>query len=186
MNETNQLQIKTLIENYCSEYLNSELSVCVIRLFDTISQNPLMDINRGKTEIWAASIVYVVARLNFLLDKESDNYISFDELCNYFNTKKSTIGNKATQIEINYGIDFTDENYTIPEIADAFSMSVTPEGFIVPNFLIGTLSEEEEEELKRFEEEKRLAKEQELERKKAAKAKKKREAMDAGQFKLFG
>ncbi len=186
MNETNQLQIKTLIENYCSEYLNSELSVCVSRLFDTISQNPLMDINRGKTEIWAASIVYVVARLNFLLDKESDNYISFDELCNYFNTKKSTIGNKATQIEINYGIDFTDENYTIPEIADAFSMSVTPEGFIVPNFLIGTLSEEEEEELKRFEEEKRLAKEQELERKKAAKAKKKREAMDAGQFKLFG
>lgn len=154
MKETNQLQIKTLLENYCSKCLNSELSVYVLRLFDTITINPLMDITRGRTEIWAASIVYVIARLNFLLDKDSDNYISFDELCSYFNTKKSTIGNKATQIEINYDIVFCDENYTIPEISDSFGMSIEQEGFIIPKFIIGILSKEE---LKRFEEEKKLA-----------------------------
>ncbi len=188
MEEINQFQIKQLLENYCSEYLNPELRTFVIRLFETISQNPVMDINRGRTEIWAASIVYVIARLNFLMDKESANYISFDELCSFFNTKKSTIGNKATQIEINYGIEFADENYTLPAISNSFRMSVTPEGFIVPadfTVMIDTLSKEEEEELKRFKKERELARVQELERKKALREKKKREAMDAGQFKLF-
>ncbi len=167
MKETKQLQVKQLLENYCSEYLNPELKTFVLRLFDTISQNPVMDINRGKPEIWAASIVHVIARLNFLMDKESADYISFDELCSFFNAKKSTVGNKATQIEINYGIEFADENYTLPAIYNSFRMSVTPEGFIVPDFMIGTLSKEEEEEIKRFKKERELAREQELERKKA-------------------
>ncbi len=185
MKETKQSQIKQLLEDYCSEYLDPELRTFVIRLFETISQNPLMDINRGKTEIWAASIIHVIARLNFLMDKESAHYISFDELCSFFNTKKSTIGNKATQIEINYGIEFADENYTLPAISNSFRMSVTPEGFIVPDIMIGTLSKEEEEEIERFKKERELARVQELERKKALREKKKREAMDAGQFKLF-
>ena len=185
MEESKQSQIKQLLENYCSEYLNSELRTFVIRLFETIIQYPLMDINRGKPEIWAASIIHVIARLNFLMDKESENYVSFDELCSFFNTKKSTIGNKATQIEITYGIEFADENYTLPAISNSFRMSVTPEGFIVPDFMMGTFSKEEEEELERLEKERELARVQELERKKALKVKEKREAMDAGQFKLF-
>ncbi len=185
MEDNNQSQIKDLLEAYCSEYLDIDVKSYVVRLFETIAQNPLMDIYRGSTQIWAASIVYVIARLNFLFDKESEDYISFDELCNYFDVKKSTIGNKATQIEKIYDIFFADRRYTKPEITKSFEFHMTPEGFIMPSFLIEKATEKEIEEMKRFDEEQRLVKQQQLEKKKAARAEEKRKELDAGQFKLF-
>ena len=185
MEDNNQSQIKDLLDGYCSEYLDIDVKSYVFRLFETIVQNPLMDINRGNTQIWAASIVYVIARLNFLFDKESEDYISFDDLCNYFDVKKSTIGNKATQIEKKYGIMFADKKYTKSEIAKSFEFHMTPDGFIIPSFLIEKATDKEIEEMKRFDEERRLAKQQQLENKKAARAEQKRKELDAGQFKLF-
>lgn len=56
-------------------------------------------LKEAKKDIWAASIIYVIARLNFLFDKENDYYITSDTICNFFKTKKSTVGNKATEIQ---------------------------------------------------------------------------------------
>jgi hypothetical protein len=42
----------------------------------------------GKIEIWAASIIYTIARLNFLFDKANGVYITPDIICDFFNTKK--------------------------------------------------------------------------------------------------
>ena len=130
MKENNPLQIKELLNNYCSENFDLELKNFVLLLFDSIIQNPLMDISRGSPKIWAASIVYIIARLNFLFDDENEEFISYDELCDYFDVKKSTIGSKATLIEKTYGIVFADKNYTKPSIRKSFEFYSTPECFI--------------------------------------------------------
>lgn len=175
-NKNIQAQIKRLIEGFCSKYLDSELQKYSLNLFETITKKSYMNIYRGKSEIWAASIVYVIARLNFLFDKESDLFISVDELCSYFNVKKSTIGNKATQIEKIHNISIGDKKYTKPEIAQSFQFYMTPEGFIIPSMqgpkkiIVEAAEGEELEELRRYEEERKRKQAEELEKKRARRA----------------
>ncbi len=197
--ENIQAPINHLLEGFCSKYLDSELHSYSLDLFETIRKTSVLNIYRGKSEIWAASIIYVIARLNFLFDKESDNFISVDELCDYFNVKKSTIGNKATQIEKIYSISLGDKKYTKPDIAKSFEFYMTPEGFIIPSSLVSgkeiiieAAEGEDLEELKRFDEERKRAEEQRLKEKQARRteinrkiAEEKKKKREAGQFNLF-
>jgi len=193
-------QIKELLEDYCSEYFDVQLKSYSLILFRTIKKKSLMNLYRGKSEIWAASIVYVIARLNFLFDKDSDNYILVDDLCNYFNVNKSTIGNKASKIEKIHNIKLGDKQFTKPEIAKSFEFYMTPEGFVIPSYslygkeiIIETAESEDLEELIRYEEERKREREKKQEEKKARRteinrkiAEEKRKKRNAGQLNLFG
>ena len=192
-------EIQSRIESFCSKYLDMELQKYSITLLETIHKKPLLNINRGKNEIWAASIIYVIARLNFLFDKNSDHYISVNEICEHFNVKKTTIGNKATQIERAYNIQFGDKKYTKPDIAVSLKFYMTPEGFIVPSsmaqdkkIIVEIAEGEELEELIRYEEEQERKREEELRKKKERRAEinrkigeAKRKKRHRGQMNLF-
>ena len=92
-------RIESLVRGFCGVHLDDEHETYCLKLFGTLCRKRKIDIRRGKEEIWAASIIYVIARLNFLFDKDNENSITADMVCNFFDAKKSTIGNKATQIE---------------------------------------------------------------------------------------
>ena len=64
-------EIMAMVESFCDPHLNDELTGCALRLCDKLSRKRKLDITRGRKEIWAAAIVYVIARLNFLFDKET-------------------------------------------------------------------------------------------------------------------
>lgn len=49
----------------------------------------------GRTEIWAAAVVYTVGTMNFLFDKSFEPYISSADINNYFGTSSSTVAQKA-------------------------------------------------------------------------------------------
>ena len=167
-----QKEIKNLIQKFCLDKLDKSQNRFAIELLKLIITDPVLEIDRGKANIWAASIVYVIARLNFSFDQESNPHISYDQLCDFFGTVKSTTQNKATQIEQAYEITPRDEDFTKPEIAEIFKMYVTEEGFIIPASMINdkpiildTLSPEEEAEFKRLEQEKRQKHRDEIEAK---------------------
>jgi hypothetical protein len=124
-------EVVELVESFCKLYLNDELSVCSLRLCDKLSRSRKLDITRGKKEIWAASIVYVIARVNFLFDKEGNTFLTSDIICDFFGTKKTTTANKATSIEQAFNIGIGDENYCTSEIIESFSFVQLPGGFIV-------------------------------------------------------
>ncbi len=175
-NKTQQI-IKDLLEQFGEKYFDDDLKNYTLWLFESIINKPLLDINRGKSEIWAASIVYVIARLNFLFDKSNQYYISADDICEFFDVKKHTIGTKASQIEQVYNIGTADKRFTKPEISKLFEFNVTPEGFIIPSFMmnkkkivIELADDEEREELLRYEEEHKRKEEEELEKKRARRA----------------
>lgn len=125
-------EISELVESFCRQHLNEELAACAARLCDRLSRSRNLDITRGKNEIWAASIVYLIARANFLFDPANSNFLTADIICDFFGTKKTTTGNKATVIERTFNIGIGDRNYCTREITESFSFIKTPGGFIIP------------------------------------------------------
>ncbi|MBN2287677.1 MAG: hypothetical protein JXI43_14615 [Tissierellales bacterium] len=126
------IEIKNLIHDFCEEYLNSELEGYCFKLCDTLGRKRKINILRSKSEQWAASIIYVIARLNFLFDKKNEYYIMADIICDYFYMNKSTTGNKATQIEQICNLSMGTEGYCSKKISDMFIFYETEDGFIIP------------------------------------------------------
>ncbi len=152
-------EIIELVESFSKQYFNGELTDCALRLCEKLGRSRKLNITRGKKEIWAASIVYVIARVNFLFDKANDNFLTSDIICDFFETKKTTTGNKATSIEKTFNIGIGDEKYCTREIRASFSFVELPGGFIVPermandmarDIVIGIAGEEESREIDEF------------------------------------
>lgn len=195
-------EINKLIRSFCKEHLNDELEGYALKLCDTLGRKRKINISRGKKEIWAASIIYAIARLNFLFDKANSNYITADTICDYFNTRKSTVGSKATQIEDACKLTVGAEGYCSKHITDSFTFYQTPEGFVVPKSMLEApeivyeiMNDEETKEFERHVENQKKIKDQKLKEKQERRAEinraiaeKKRENKDyeKRQLKLFG
>lgn len=152
-------EVSELVESFCKLYFTGELTACALRLCDKLGRIRKLDITRGKKEIWAASIVYVIARVNFLFDKANNDFLPSDIICDFFDTKKTTTGNKATSIEKTLNIGIGDTNYCITEIIESFSFVETANGFILPQkmvkeIFISTANEKESIEINKFKAEK--------------------------------
>lgn len=114
-------EIKTLIHGFCEKYLNAELEGFCFNICDKLSRKRKLDMLRTKNDIWAASIVWVVARLNFLFDKRNKYHIESDQILDYFQTKSTTTGNKATQIQKMCNLPMGAEGFCFKVVSDAVS-----------------------------------------------------------------
>lgn len=194
-------EIKDLVLAFCEEHLDEELYGYALELCDMLGRKRKISITRGKKEIWAASIIYVIARLNFLFDPESKFFLSADTVCDFFGTKKSTVGNKATQIEKVCNLGLGAEGLCSPEISDALTLVELPNGLVIPKSMLPGLDivyeladEEETKELEEFMAEQQRLKERKAAEKKARRAeinrkiaedKKKKKKANDKQLKLF-
>ncbi|MEW6235747.1 MAG: DUF6398 domain-containing protein [Candidatus Omnitrophota bacterium] len=168
LDEIKELLISFFAKNLNEDYLRYSLNLC-----DRIKEQKSLSMNRGKKEVWAAAIVFVIARLNFLFDKDNDNYINSNAICDFFGTKKSTTGNKASEIAAACDLVYGEEGLSDPRINKQFSFVYLENGMIVPKELIGDkeivlniVTEKEAEEIDRcMEERRRLRKEKEREKK---------------------
>jgi hypothetical protein len=172
LNEINQLVLA-----FCEEHLNEKLTGYTLKLCETLGRKRKISINRGSKEIWAASIIYVIARLNFLFDSENEFRLTADTICDYFGTKKSTIGSKATYIENVCNIGLGAEGFCSPEISDSLTLVELPNGLVMPKsmvsrlgFVVEAASNEETKELEEFMAEQQQFKERKIAEKKARRA----------------
>jgi hypothetical protein len=200
MKKEKNKEIAELVESFCKRYFTGELTTCALRLCDKLGRIRKLDITRGKKEIWAASIVYVIARVNFLFDKANDNFLTSDIICDFFDTRKTTTGNKATSIEKTLNIGIGDTNYCTTEIIESFSFVEMPGGFILPQKManemvrdigIGTANEEESREINEFMAEKKQQEEEAEQTRRGRRAEinreiaeKKRKKKEEGQVKI--
>ncbi|UCF82176.1 MAG: hypothetical protein JSV50_13325 [Desulfobacteraceae bacterium] len=195
-------EIKELVQAFCEEHLNEELAGYALKLCDTLGRKRKISITRGRKEIWAASIIYVIARLNFLFDPDNELFLSADTICDFFGVKKSTVGNKATQIEKACNLGLGAEGFCSPEISDALTFVELPHGLIIPKsmlhkpeIVVEFADEKEEEEFQKYMAEQQRLKEREAAEKtarhdeinrKIAENKKKEEKEHDNQLNLFG
>ena len=169
-------EIKELVVSFCVDHLNEELQGYALKLCDTLGRKRKISITGGKKEIWAASIIYVIARLNFLFDPENKLFLSADTVCDFFGTRKSTVGSKATQIEKACNLGFGAEGFCSPEISDAMTLVELPSGLVIPKSMLPDFEivyeiadEEESREIEIF-----MAEQQRLKERKAAEKKARR------------
>lgn len=175
-------EIEKLLKPFCSTFLDSETTGFVWELLNRLARKRKLDLGRGRKEIWAAAIVYVIARLNFLFDPEGARPLTPALVCDFFRTKKRTVANKATQIERGLGIETAEPGLCRQEIVDAFSVVELPGGFVLPGDLAGReiviefLEDEEAAELEERIAEMERQREREAEEKRARRAELKRQA----------
>lgn len=131
---TNDKMIEHLIEQCCDKMLNDYyLEICLQVKDDYLALLP-EGMNRGKPEVWAASIIWAVGSINFLSDKTFPPYATLTDICTFFKTKNSTVGNKAGQIREILDMHYLNINYLLEDssiISTLTSMRVTENGFIV-------------------------------------------------------
>lgn len=129
-------EIKNMLKEFSTKHLNNELHGYAIRLLEKLARKRTLSITKGKPEIWAASIIYVIARLNFLFDKENQYVLTSDTICEFFECNKSTVGNKATAIEKACNLGFGAEGYCSPEISDALTLVELPNGIVATKSIV--------------------------------------------------
>jgi hypothetical protein len=132
MTKTERIKkLHDLTGGFCKDNLNKELNIYVNRLIDMLINSKNYDIGKGKIEILASAIVCVIARLNLLFDKKNGKYISIDNICDYYVTKKSTIERKAKEIESVCNIMVGHEGLCSEEISDALTFIEFENGMII-------------------------------------------------------
>ena len=117
--------IKKLIEEFGFRHLSPEYITYAFNLCDKISITSDLDILRGQKSIWAAAIVHTIARLNLLFDAGSQVVLTPALICAYFKTNKSTVSNRASQIQKVCAIEPGTRGYCRQEIVDAVTFVET-------------------------------------------------------------
>src|SRR3970040_237777 len=90
-------EVKALLADFSKQHLARapDLAGYLEKLWEQIGRKRNYVITGGTKEVWAAAVVYVIARLNFLFDKASPNYLTAETICGYFGTKKGTVSARA-------------------------------------------------------------------------------------------
>ena len=73
---TKLVEIKGLISGFCEKHLNEEYQEYCHNLAEALVRKRRIDILRGKSPQWVASIIYAIARVNFLFDKNQEFHIT--------------------------------------------------------------------------------------------------------------
>jgi hypothetical protein len=128
--------VKGRIEEFGSRRLHDTYTGFALRLCDTVAESDMLNIHRGRTGIWAAAIVYAVARLNFLFSSGTPNHLTPDELCDWFGVKKSTTSNKASTIRDALDLNHADERFCAAHITRLFHVYESEDGLLIPASLM--------------------------------------------------
>ena len=133
MDKNNHLQvIKNLIQAFGEQHLNEELTGYALNLCERLGRMKRIDITRGQKEVWAAAIIHAIARINFLYDKANALYMKMETVCDFFAAKKTTVGNKASEIMRICRLGYGSPGYCSLDLVERFTFVQTPEGFVIP------------------------------------------------------
>lgn len=133
-------QLIEMVSSFCMDNLNEEYEQLSIKLVEKMGRKHNVPFKRGKLENWASGIIYAIAQINFLFDKSQELHTSPDEICDFFNTKKSTASNKARDIRYMFNMGHFDEEFSAKSILDNAPKFYIDEktGFIIPENFVET------------------------------------------------
>jgi hypothetical protein len=123
-------ELHDLTGAFCKENLTEEYGSYVDRLIDMLDKSKY-DIGKGNIKILASAAVCVIARLNLLFDKKSDDHITIAKICDYYGTKKRTIEKKAKEMESVCNIMLGHEGLCKEEISDALTFIEFENGTVI-------------------------------------------------------
>jgi hypothetical protein len=148
-------QIKKSVSDYCNKHLDEAyLKICT-KVHQDLLKKDKKKFARGKSEIWAASVIWAVGGENFLSDKSFEPYATLSDVCTFFNVNSSTVGQKSRKIKDILDINLWNPKYRLPgsELGSFLdSLVMTENGIIVPQDMLED-DESDREEIETVEEE---------------------------------
>lgn len=124
-------EVSNLLSSFAQGKLSKEEQVICLHIWEKLARKQKVDITRTKSNIWVASIIWSFCRANF----KHEEGITQDLLSSFFDVKKSTIGNKASEICKMLKIDFFNPEFTTKRIQEQNPLNkyvMTENGFIIP------------------------------------------------------
>lgn len=91
-------EIAQMVTKFCKERLDEEYEQLCEKMVRKLGRKRTKPLLTGRTEIWAAAVVYTVGTMNFLFDKSFEPYVSSADINGYFGTSSSTVAQKARTI----------------------------------------------------------------------------------------
>lgn len=91
-------KITELVTSFCAQKLNDDYFKLAEKVIGKLKRKRPSPLLSGREEIWAAGIVHALGHVNFLYDKSFEPYITFDELNDFFGTKKGSVTGKSAEI----------------------------------------------------------------------------------------
>ncbi len=126
------VEVAALLDAFSAAHLTPELAGYARKLWEQIGRKRNYVITGGAKEVWAAAVVYVIARLNFLFDSKNPNHLTADGICAFFCVKKTTVSARAADIEKACKIRMGQEGLCNPDIADMLTFVKLPNGMVIP------------------------------------------------------
>jgi hypothetical protein len=124
-------EVEYFIQEFSDKYLDDELKGYAFKLWQQLGKKQTYNVTGGKKEIWAAAVIYVIGRLNFLFDKSNSNHLTADTICDFFGTSKNTVSGRATEIEKVCKIRQGHKGLCRPDISDSLTFIQLPNGIVL-------------------------------------------------------
>ncbi|MCZ6673834.1 MAG: DUF6398 domain-containing protein [Verrucomicrobia bacterium] len=124
-------EVEILLADFYEQRFDEELKSYVLKLWEKLSKKRNYSITRGKKEIWASSVIYVIARLNFLFDKKNEYSLTADTICDFFGTNKNTVSARATEIEKAVNIRMGEKEFCRSDIHDSLTVVQLSNGMLI-------------------------------------------------------
>jgi hypothetical protein len=126
-------EIMALIDEVCDAHLNEEYAQLARRLAAKLSRKRPSPLEGSTVRTWAGAILYTLGRVNFLFDKNQSPHLSADDLADAVGRSKSTLSNKARDIERMFNIGVMEPEWTLPSRMDSNPMAwfISVDGMIM-------------------------------------------------------
>ncbi|MDR1819751.1 MAG: DUF6398 domain-containing protein [Methanobrevibacter sp.] len=128
-------QLLEMVETFAEEYIDDEYKELSNKLVKKLGRKHDVPFKRGNLEIWASAVIYALGQINFLFDKSFEPYLTPDDICDYFNTKKSTVSTKAKKIRDTVNLGHYDKEFSTNRMLEnnpLRDMVITEDGLIIP------------------------------------------------------
>jgi len=136
---TKEKQLLMMVGDFTRDNIDEEYTLLCSNLVKKLGRKHDVPFKRGRLEIWASAVVYAIGQINFLFDKSFEPYLTPDDICNYFNTKKSTVSSKAKTIRDLLKLEYYDEEFSTEKMVENNPFNnfvMTEEGIIVSKSML--------------------------------------------------
>jgi hypothetical protein len=119
-------KIVAVTDDVCDRHLNQEYRELARMMTAALCRKRLSPLTSGHPHTWAAGIVYVLGRVNFLGDQSSYPHMTTVDLCTAFGASESSVHSRARVIE-------NDLRWTLPSLAEKNPLTwmIEINGFVV-------------------------------------------------------
>ena len=133
MIEEKTQQLVGMTGSFCQQFLDEDYRQLCEKLIRKMSRKRAVPFLSGRMEIWAAAVVYALGSINFLFDNSFEPYAAADDICNFFNTSKSTTAQKSKVIRDMFKMGYYDPEFSTNHMKEnsPFSNFVMVNGLIV-------------------------------------------------------